>query len=39
MTANSKEDMSLSIFTLAFLEGTGWYQVNYSKADEITWGK
>jgi len=29
----------LSEFTLAVLEDSGWYVVNYSQADNITWGK
>ena len=28
----------LSNFTLAFLQDTGWYTVNYSAAERLTWG-
>jgi len=28
----------LSNFTLAFLQDTGWYVVNYSAAERLTWG-
>ena len=28
----------LSNFTLAFLQDTGWYAVNYSAAERLTWG-
>ena len=39
MTASSKYDSKISEFTLAFLEGTGWYRVNYSKAEYLFWGR
>ena len=38
MTANYIGDARLSQFTLALLEGTGWYDVNFSMADTFTWG-
>jgi len=39
MTASSIKDARLSEFTLALLEGSGWYQVNYSFAEPMTYGK
>jgi len=39
MTASSIKDSRLSEFTLAILEGTGWYQVDYSYAEPMTYGK
>ena len=39
MTASSINDARISEFTLAFLEGTGWYTVNYSMAEPFFWGK
>ncbi|XP_030853296.1 uncharacterized protein LOC755833 isoform X2 [Strongylocentrotus purpuratus] len=30
---------TFSRFTLAFLEDTGWYKVNYDLADPFTWGR
>jgi len=33
MTANVMEDKRISQFTLALLEGTGWYVVNYNNTD------
>ena len=39
MTASSIKDSRLSEFTLAALEGTGWYQVDYSYAEPMTYGK
>lgn len=29
----------VSDITLGFLEGTGWYTVNYSQAEPLAWGK
>lgn len=39
MTASATLDSSLSNITLSFLEDTGWYFVNYSKADEYKYAK
>jgi len=39
MTANDIVDARISEFTLALLEGTGWYEVDYDMADPFTWGK
>jgi len=39
MTASSTIDTRISEFFLAFLEGTGWYSPDYSKAEPIFWGK
>lgn len=39
MTATTVTDPVVSEFTLALLEGTGWYQVDYSKAEAFSWGK
>ncbi len=39
MTASAILDMRVSEFSLALLEGTGWYKVNYDLADKMTWGK
>jgi len=39
MTASVMPDERVSEFALAFLEGTGWYQVNYDMADPFLWGK
>lgn len=39
MTASAIKDQKISEFTLALLEGSGWYQVNYDMAEVITWGK
>lgn len=39
MTASTITDPVVSEFTLAFLEGTGWYQVDYSRAEPFNWGK
>mmetsp|Transcript_39949 Transcript_39949/g.35662 ORF Transcript_39949/g.35662 Transcript_39949/m.35662 type:complete len:96 (-) Transcript_39949:838-1125(-) len=39
MTSNDIDDARISKFTLAFLEGTGWYIVNYSMAEPFYWGK
>lgn len=36
---NPSETWSLSEFTLAVLEDSGWYHVNYSGADPMLWGK
>jgi len=38
MTASSITDAVVSEFTLALLEGTGWYQVDYSFAEPFRWG-
>jgi len=39
MTASAINDARITEFTLAFLEGTGWYTVNYSMAEPFFWGK
>ena len=39
MTASSIRDKRFSEFTLAVLEGSGWYQVNYSFAEPMSYGK
>lgn len=39
MTATNLVDSRITAFTLALLEGSGWYQVNYSLADSMTWGQ
>lgn len=39
MTASSLIDSRVSEFTLALLEGTGWYTVNYDMGEPMTWGK
>ena len=39
MTGNSIPFSKISNFTLIFLESTGWYKVNYSYAESLSWGK
>jgi leishmanolysin len=39
LTAISTPDRVYSQFTLAVLEGTGWYEVNYEQAQNLYWGK
>jgi len=39
MTASDMKDARFSEFTLALLEGTGWYKVDYSMAEPMTYGK
>ena len=39
MTASSIENARISEFTLAFLEGTGWYKGNYNMTEYLYWGK
>ena len=39
MTASSIENARISEFTLAFLEGTGWYKGNYNMTEFLFWGK
>ncbi len=39
MTADDVGSLVVSEFTLALLEGSGWYQVNYSMTEPLTWGK
>ena len=39
MTASISPNPKLSVFTLALLEDSGWYQVNYSHAHQITFGR
>jgi len=38
MTSNGKRDARFSEFTLAFLEGTGWYKADYSYAEPMAYG-
>ena len=38
MTASKFLEVKFSIFTLALLEDTGWYNVNYDYADEFIFG-
>ena len=39
MTASSIKDSRITEFSLALLEGTGWYQVDYTLAENVTYGK
>lgn len=39
MTASAIKDVRVTEFALALLEGTGWYQVDYSLAEPVTYGK
>src|SRR5688500_6328900 len=39
MTASAILELRVTEFSLALLEGSGWYQVDYSKAEPITYGK
>ena len=39
MTGSTLKASRMTEFTLALLEGTGWYQPDYSMADPITYGK
>jgi hypothetical protein len=39
MTASAITDARMTEFSLALLEGTGWYTVNYNMAEPIFWGK
>ena len=39
MTASSIKDSRYSEFTLALLEGSGWYKVDYKYAEPMTYGK
>ena len=39
MTASEEEDQRVTEFSLAVLEGTGWYTPDYSMADPMFWGK
>jgi len=39
MTASRLKDRRISEFTLALLEGTGWYKPNYLYAEPMTYGK
>jgi len=39
MTANDLLDLRFSEFTFALLEGSGWYKVDYSYAEPMTYGK
>ena len=38
MTASIGMDRSYSIFTMALLQDSGWYIVNFNLADDFTWG-
>jgi len=39
MTATIEYSSRLSKLTLAMLEATGWYEVDYSMADQFYWGE
>ena len=39
MTASAIPDAVISEFTLALLEGTGWYQVEYTMSENFRWGQ
>jgi len=39
MTASAILDTKVSEVTLALFEGSGWYKVDYSMAEPMTWGK
>jgi len=39
MTGSGIRDVKITEFTLALLEGTGWYEVDYTYAEPITYGK
>ena len=39
MIADSYGENYVSAFSLALFEDSGWYKVDYSKAEHITWGK
>jgi leishmanolysin len=39
MTASEIADTRFSELTLALLEGTGWYKVNYDMAEPFHWGR
>lgn len=39
MTASAMVDSRKSQFTLALLEGTGWYQVDYTMAEPFSFGQ
>jgi len=39
MTASAITDSRITQFSLALLEGTGWYQVDYNMAEPFTYGK
>ncbi len=38
MTGVGINEPKYSIFTLALMEDSGWYQANYNLADTLTWG-
>lgn len=38
MTGSEIADARYSMFTLAFLEDSGWYKPNYNLADQLEWG-
>lgn len=39
MTGTDIRNAALSGFTLSVLEDSGWYVVDYTKAEPIFWGK
>ena len=39
MTSDSIPDPVITEFTLAVLEGSGWYQVQYNMTEPFNWGK
>lgn len=38
MTGTTKHHPIVSAITLGYMEDTGWYKVNYSKAEYLAWG-
>ena len=38
MTGTYTQNSVFSRMTFAFLEDTGWYRVNYSNAEDLSWG-
>ena len=39
MVASAKTGYRVSIFSLALLKDSGWYEIDFSMAEKITWGK
>ena len=39
MTGTYTQNPTFSRLTLALLEDTGWYGVDYSKAEPLSWGR
>ncbi len=38
MTGSGINESKYSVFTLSFLDDSGWYEPNYNLADKFTWG-